>query len=339
MQSNQDGMNPYAYVGGNPETDTDPTGTYVAGLGGESYIPGSSTYTSHGETYNVSNGQPSNTGGYINGWLPGVGANAPVQKHPPLLPSDDLHLQAACLDNPECRSAWHDYENRQNQAAFNATFPVVAGIADIAFSLAADGYEDPEIGIDDIEQASEDEEMAEYGLQCSFVSQTPVKTDHGEKAIGKIRPGEKVWSYNPKTKKMELQPVLHVWIHTDHDLVDLTITGKDKTGKAKSKVIHTNEEHPFLTVEQGFTPVAKLKVGMHIRRSNGGVGIITAWKAISGSHQMYNLEVQQDHTFTVGNEQWVVHNECDPTEDDINKTLSSDNDGTRFEGETGSLIS
>src|SRR5260370_523932 len=28
---------------------------------------------------------------------------------------------------------------------------------------------------------------------------------------------------------------------------------------------------------------------------------------------MYNLEVQQDHTFTVGDGQWVVHNSCDPT--------------------------
>jgi len=27
---------------------------------------------------------------------------------------------------------------------------------------------------------------------------------------------------------------------------------------------------------------------------------------------MYNLEVAQDHTFTVGTGQWVVHNECFP---------------------------
>jgi hypothetical protein len=28
---------------------------------------------------------------------------------------------------------------------------------------------------------------------------------------------------------------------------------------------------------------------------------------------MYNLEVAQDHTFTVGAGQWVVHNACSPT--------------------------
>ena len=31
-------------------------------------------------------------------------------------------------------------------------------------------------------------------------------------------------AYNPTTHKMELEPILHVWIHKDSDLVDLTIT-------------------------------------------------------------------------------------------------------------------
>ena len=36
---NLQGANPYAYVGGNPETYSDPTGRYVVGLGGQRYYP------------------------------------------------------------------------------------------------------------------------------------------------------------------------------------------------------------------------------------------------------------------------------------------------------------
>ena len=59
-------------------------------------------------------------------------------------------------------------------------------------------------------------------------------------------------------------------------------------------------------------PAGKVKVGMHILRANGNVGVITGWKIVHGSKVMYNLEVAHDHTFTVGNGQWVVHNSCDP---------------------------
>jgi len=31
---------------------------------------------------------------------------------------------------------------------------------------------------------------------------------------------------------------------------------------------------------------------------------------VPGTMTMYNLEVTNDHTFTVGTGQWVVHNTC-----------------------------
>jgi len=34
---------------------------------------------------------------------------------------------------------------------------------------------------------------------------------------------------------------------------------------------------------------------------------------VPGKQLMYNLEVAQDHTYTVGQGQWVVHNKCDPS--------------------------
>lgn len=148
---------------------------------------------------------------------------------------------------------------------------------------------------------------------CSFTARTKVATEHGEQAISKVKAGDKVWAYNPKTHTMELQPILHVWVHSDHDLVDLTITtiiparhGRPAT--QANEIIHTNQKHPFLTQERGFLPVAKIKVGMHVLRADGSFGMVTGWKMVPGIQTMYNLEVAQDHTFTVGDGQWVVHN-------------------------------
>src|SRR6266851_6717446 len=154
--------------------------------------------------------------------------------------------------------------------------------------------------------------------RCSFTPDTAVATDHGEQAIGTLQVGERVLAYNPKTGKMEQEPILHVWINHDHDLVDLTITTatQGQHGKAATKtseVIHTNQKHPFFTMEHGFLAVGQITLGMHILRADGRVGVVTGWKVVPGTKTMYNLEVAQDHTFTVGVGQWVVHNaNCNP---------------------------
>jgi len=115
---------------------------------------------------------------------------------------------------------------------------------------------------------------------------------------------------------MEQKPILHVWINHNHDLVDLTMTttAKGPGGKVAktSEVVHTNQKHPFFTLEHGFLPVGQIKLGMHILRADGRVGVVTGWKVVPGTKAMYNLEVAQDHTFTVGDGQWVVHNHCGP---------------------------
>jgi guanyl-specific ribonuclease Sa len=112
---------------------------------------------------------------------------------------------------------------------------------------------------------------------------------------------------------MEYEPILHVWINHDNDLVDLTITTPVHAGHSTlvsntTEVIHTNQKHPFLTTEHGFLPVGQITVGMHVLRADGRYGVITGWTVVPGVMVMYNLEVAQDHTFTVGVGQWVVHN-------------------------------
>ena len=135
----------------------------------------------------------------------------------------------------------------------------------------------------------------------------------GEQAIGTLKAGEHVWAYNTQTKQMEYEPIVHVWVTHDNDLVDLTLTSKTVAPSGKhahqsSETVHTNKKHPFLTLEKGFLPVAQLKLGMHVVEAGGRVGEVTGWKSVPGAQTMYNLEVTQDHTYTVGDGQFIVHN-------------------------------
>ena len=132
---------------------------------------------------------------------------------------------------------------------------------------------------------------------------------------------------------MELEPVLHVWINHDNDLVDLTLTTinhapHSAVGTKTNETIHTNQKHPFLTLERGFLAVGQTKLGMHLLQANGRYGVVIGWKLVPGAAVMYNLEVAQDHTFTVGIQQWVVHN-CGGGLTD-NATFSQKSCGRRF---------
>ncbi len=340
------GMNPYAYVNGNPETKRDPTGRYIAGPSGQTYYSGSPYYTQGGEAYSVQTGQAYNGDGFVNGWYPGHGPNAATSqalvpytpiavKHTvvttrprnrfqisgvstcaPVGPSQGLCtdlrvLYALYLLNggvvglpgqfslcDECGPGGGPNENRESGS----------GKSVLASDTGGENLGDA--------GASGDVEEGRADLGCgplSFAPATLVATAKGEQAIGTLRVGEKVWAYNPKTHKMEQEPILHVWINHDNDLVDLTLTtttpaGHGKAATRTSETIHTNKKHPFLTKEKGFLPVGQITLGMHVLRADGTYGVVTGWKVVPGAEVMYNLEVAQDHTFTVGTGQWVVHN-------------------------------
>jgi hypothetical protein len=156
-------------------------------------------------------------------------------------------------------------------------------------------------------------------------------TAQGKEPIGKRHVGEKVLAYNSRTKQMEDQPILHVFLDHDNDLVDLTLTTtsfqQGKAVRVASEVIHTNKKRPFLTKEKGFLPVGQIKLGMHVLRADGQWGLVTGWKVVPGTQVMYNLEVARDHTFTVGVGEWVVHN-CGETPQELFNQLKDA--GTKF---------
>jgi len=51
-------------------------------------------------------------------------------------------------------------------------------------------------------------------------------------------------------------------------------TSQGKIETPKGELIHTNKKHPFLTIEKGFLPVGQIKLGMHVLRADGSIGLI-----------------------------------------------------------------
>ena len=54
-----------------------------------------------------------------------------------------------------------------------------------------------------------------------------------------------------------------------------------------------------------------LQVGDRIRTANGGYGVVEAVVVVSQPQLMYNLSVDEAHTYLVGAGRWLVHNSCD----------------------------
>ena len=320
VQGNMQAMNPYAYVNGNPETHNDPSGRMFITEGGGG---------SGGLTVSPPSPQPSSCSGFWC-WAQGAahtvwngitqGASTVAQGAVKVV---DFVTGASSMVNDvrtifSSRASFWDKVGAGADLAINAASDVlmVTGIGEAArgAELLLKGGVDLGEHLVEGEGANTLEHVAEHlGCGLSFAPATLVATAKGEQAIGTLQVGQKVWAYNPKTHKMEQEPILHVWINHDNDLVDLTLTTTtaahhSKAATKTSETIHTNKKHPFLTKEKGFLPVGQITLGMHVLRADGTYGMVAGWKVVPGAEVMYNLEVAQDHTFTVGTDQWVVHN-------------------------------
>jgi len=139
------------------------------------------------------------------------------------------------------------------------------------------------------------------GLKCSFSSDTLVATDAGEKAIGSLVIGDKVLAYDQQSGTTGNYAIQAVLVHDDPEIEYLRIEGE---------WLQTTPEHPFFSQEQGWVAAGELRPGQHIRKADGSYGQVQTVEVVQQQKQMYNLTVEQAHTFFVGKKQWLVHNEC-----------------------------
>ena len=132
-----------------------------------------------------------------------------------------------------------------------------------------------------------------------FVGDTLVKTDNGHKEISEIAVGDMVYSFNEQTNDYEYQPVSQVMKKTANDIVTISVGGEEIT---------TTSTHPFYTPD-GWVKAAELS-RESLLLTNDGYVQIEAIEYESEDLWVYNLNVPYTHTYTVSEQDVVVHNAC-----------------------------
>ena len=137
-----------------------------------------------------------------------------------------------------------------------------------------------------------------------FVAGTMVLTASGLTAIEKIRAGDKVISTNAETFETEEKLVLETYIRQTDKLIHLVINGEE---------IITTETHPFYVKDRGFVDAGELLVGDSLRDVHGNVLLIKDMQIEYPEEPttVYNFQVEDFHTYHVGQNAALVHNAKD----------------------------
>ncbi|MFF0026621.1 polymorphic toxin-type HINT domain-containing protein [Streptomyces avermitilis] len=175
---------------------------------------------------------------------------------------------------------------------------------------------------------------------CSFSPETAVLLKNGKtKAIAKIKPGDDVESADPETGKHQgSRKVAAKLVHRDTDLVIL----KTRDEKGKAGTLRTTSRHPFWDdTAHAWVAAGELTSGHVLNTVTDGHAVIAEIAVVHGAADMYNLTVEQLHTYYVlaGQTPVLVHNSSCPEVDEISENISKhaldsakrpDGDGTHF---------
>ncbi len=144
------------------------------------------------------------------------------------------------------------------------------------------------------------------GAHC-FPAGTLVATPRGAIAIEKLQVGATVFAEDPKTGKVEAEPVQALIVRPEADLMALDLSD--------GSTIKVQPDH-FFWVDGGpghhrahWLKARQLRSGDRLRTAQGRDVTILRLRRHVGHAVVYTLTVAHDHTFFVGTARVLVHNE------------------------------
>ena len=141
----------------------------------------------------------------------------------------------------------------------------------------------------------------QYLCRCLENGNIPVDNNRAENAIRPFVVGRKNWLFANSVKGAEASAVVYSlaeWIH-------VTVNGETLT---------CTPEHPFYVPEKGWTSAIDLRAGDILVMLNGEYVVVeqVQHELLESPETTYNFEVEDYHTYYVGEDQVLVHNECKP---------------------------
>ena len=145
-----------------------------------------------------------------------------------------------------------------------------------------------------------------YTETYCFVAGTKVLTESGYKNIEDIKIGDKVYSYNLDSNKLELKKVTNTITSSTKDTFKVTIDGK---------VVEMSPKHQIYIIDKGYVRAYDLKVGDRMLSSDNKVIEIEniEYKVYEESIPTYNLTIEGNSNYFVSEIQVLVHNAGSPT--------------------------
>lgn len=175
-------------------------------------------------------------------------------------------------------------------------------VADAGEDLALDGGEQAaaDLGEDVAAEGAGDAVEDDLGsCPSSFAAGTPVVTATGPVPIERVAVGDLVVAADPETGEVVLRPVVQRFERVAHALVTVELAGEAR--------VSATPGHPFWREGEGWTEAVDLSPGDLVRALDG-VAVVTAIEIAGGAAGVYNLEVEEVHSYHVSSRGALVHN-------------------------------
>lgn len=133
-----------------------------------------------------------------------------------------------------------------------------------------------------------------------FLAGTLVKTESGNIPIEQIKVGDKVFTYNFEKKQTELNTVTHVYENVTQKYLKIT---------TKNSCIEATGQHRFwIPKQEKWLMANELKTGMHFLDTHKNLVEILTLEIIENTKKTYNLEIENNHNYFVGQDEILTHN-------------------------------
>lgn len=144
------------------------------------------------------------------------------------------------------------------------------------------------------------------GAAC-FTAGTLVLTENGQKAIEDIQAGDKVYATDPETGESGYKEVLQTFEKETEVVVHVTYEKDGEGSNAETTTVNTTLNHRFWT-EDGWKSAGTLEAGDKLTLADGNTATVTNVAYEDTHATVYNFEVEDFHTYYVGIESVLVHN-------------------------------